>query len=87
MTTRVAPASRWSVAFSRLVYLPVDSTTTSIPNSLHGSALAIGFGEHLDASLPTIIELPVDAHGFGVSDRARSLGRRVARVLRALRDR
>ena len=40
MMTRVAPASRCLVAFSRLVYLPVDSTTTSMPNSRHGKSFA-----------------------------------------------
>ena len=37
--TRVAPASRWEAADSRVVNSPVDSMTTSTPRSSHGSAL------------------------------------------------
>jgi hypothetical protein len=38
MITFVAPASRCFAAPSRAVKKPVDSTTTSTPSSLHGSA-------------------------------------------------
>ena len=38
MTTFFAPASRCPFAFSALVKMPVDSTTTSTPRSPHGSA-------------------------------------------------
>jgi hypothetical protein len=38
MTTFFAPASRCLVAPSRLVKMPVDSTTTSTPRSFHGSS-------------------------------------------------
>src|SRR5665213_3347121 len=38
MMTRLAPASRWAPAVSLDVNRPVDSMTTSIPRSDHGSA-------------------------------------------------
>ena len=38
MTTFFAPASRCLAAPSRLVKMPVDSTTTSTPRSFHGSS-------------------------------------------------
>ncbi len=37
--TRLAPASRWEPAESRVVNSPVDSMTTSTPSESHGSAL------------------------------------------------
>ena len=38
MMTFLAPASRWPLALSALVKMPVDSTTTSTPRSPHGIA-------------------------------------------------
>ena len=40
MTTFSAPASRWPLAFSASVKMPVDSTTTSTPRSPQGSSLS-----------------------------------------------
>src|ERR687893_150252 len=37
--TNGAPPSRWAAALSRLVKMPVDSTTTSTPRSPQGSSL------------------------------------------------
>ena len=44
MTTFLAPQSIWNLAFSNAVNNPVDSTTTSMPKSPHGS-LVVSFSE------------------------------------------
>src|SRR3954466_10933888 len=56
MITFFAPASKCLVAASRLVNRPVDSTTTSAPRSLHGSA-AGSRSEKTFSSLPSMIRL------------------------------
>src|SRR4051794_16156451 len=56
MMTFLAPASRCLVAPSRLVKKPVDSTTTSTPRSLQGSA-AGSRSEKTFSSLPSMIRL------------------------------
>ena len=79
--TRVAPASRWAAAESRVVNSPVDSMTTSTPSSSHGRALgsrsastAIGTGvehdggvDHLDlAAEPTVGGVVAEQVGEGL---------------------
>ena len=53
------------LAFSRLVYFPVDSTTTSIPSSSHGSAFASGSASIAMRRAPTIIVSPSTLTGSG----------------------
>src|SRR5665213_2803571 len=48
ITTHLAPASRYAAAFWRLVFLPVDSITTSTPSARHGQRTRLGLGEHRD---------------------------------------
>src|SRR4051794_29949292 len=56
MITFFAPASRCFAAASRLVKRPVDSTTTSAPRSLHGSADG-SRSEKTLSSLPSMTRL------------------------------
>ena len=52
-STRGAPPSRWRAAASRLVKMPVDSTTTSTPRSPQGRSSGLRTDRTLMASSPT----------------------------------
>jgi hypothetical protein len=54
-TTNGAPPSRWRAALSRLVKIPVDSTTTSTPRSPHGSSLGSRTASTLSVSPSTLM--------------------------------
>lgn len=58
ITTRVAPASRWADALSRLVDLPVDSMTTSTPSSFQGRAFGSDSPSIGIRWVPTTMEPP-----------------------------
>ena len=60
-TTNGAPPSRWNAALSRLVKMPVDSTTTSTPRSPHGSSLGSRTASTLSVSPSTLMPSSVAA--------------------------
>ena len=57
-STRGAPPSRWRAAASRLVKMPVDSTTTSTPRSPHGSSSGLRTDRTRSESSPTLSTSP-----------------------------
>ena len=65
ITTRVAPASRCAMAISRLVPLPVASTTTSTPSSPQGSALGSGSASIRMRRAPTTMVASSTVTGSG----------------------
>ena len=57
-STRGAPPSRWRAAASRLVKIPVDSTTTSTPRSPHGRSSGLRTDRTRSESSPTLSTSP-----------------------------
>ena len=57
-STRGAPPSRWRAAASRLVKMPVDSTTTSAPRSPQGRSSGLRTDSTRSVSPPTEMASP-----------------------------
>src|SRR3954468_18199893 len=80
MTTFLAPASRCLAAPSRLVKMPVDSTTTSTPRSFQGSSAGSRTARPLKPLPSTTISSSVEVTLYGSRPRIESYLSRWASV-------
>src|SRR3954451_5731353 len=86
ITTFFAPASRCLAASSRLVKKPVDSSTTSAPRSLHGSAAGSRSASPLRRSPSTTMSSASSSTVPGYGPRIESYLSRWASVLASVRS-
>ena len=78
MITFFAPASRCLAAASRLVKIPVDSTTTSTPRSFHGNVAGSRTARPLNPLPSTTMSSSVDDTSYGSRPRIESYFSRCA---------